>query len=222
MLRTFCFARRTLMAVASLRPEMINGRLDHFAGGDGSSRSGAGDTRKLQGLHWLLNCAGKEANWFWKWKFGTADRHVVSTQTSMAGHGSRIRSAGCVPPHSRYLPLNQIPCSWRWSGNKSFPGSIVVLSAHGSRMPWRRRGMPVTAVVYGSPLHRTPMIRRFALLALRDRAAGPSLVQRLRRLLGAHCPRPYGRLAVSHGDPGSRRSHVGRLLRFAAFAGCSS
>lgn len=31
---------------------------------------------RLQGFHWVLNCSGKESNWFWKWKFRTADRHV--------------------------------------------------------------------------------------------------------------------------------------------------
>src|SRR5215472_18043896 len=31
---------------------------------------------RLQGVHWLMSSAGKESNWFWKWKFRTADRHV--------------------------------------------------------------------------------------------------------------------------------------------------
>jgi hypothetical protein len=31
---------------------------------------------RLKGLHWLLRSAGKEGDWFWKWKFRTADRHV--------------------------------------------------------------------------------------------------------------------------------------------------
>ena len=31
---------------------------------------------RMQGVHWLLNFAGRESNWFWKWKFRTADRHV--------------------------------------------------------------------------------------------------------------------------------------------------
>jgi len=31
---------------------------------------------RMRGFHWLLNCAGEESNWFWKWKFRTADRHV--------------------------------------------------------------------------------------------------------------------------------------------------
>ena len=32
---------------------------------------------RLQGFHWLLNCSGKESNWFWKWKFRTADHLVL-------------------------------------------------------------------------------------------------------------------------------------------------
>ena len=31
---------------------------------------------KLSGIQWLMKCEGKEAQWFWKWKFRTADRHV--------------------------------------------------------------------------------------------------------------------------------------------------
>jgi hypothetical protein len=31
---------------------------------------------KLQGFHWLLQFAGKESSWFWKWKFRTTDNHV--------------------------------------------------------------------------------------------------------------------------------------------------
>jgi hypothetical protein len=31
---------------------------------------------RLQGAHWLVSCAGREGNWFWKWKFRTFDRHV--------------------------------------------------------------------------------------------------------------------------------------------------
>ena len=58
---------------------------------------------RLQGLYWLLNCAGKEANWFWKWSFVLPIATFVSTQTNMAGHGSRTLSAGSFPLHSRFL-----------------------------------------------------------------------------------------------------------------------
>lgn len=28
------------------------------------------------GIHWLLNAKGREANWFWRWKFQTLDKSV--------------------------------------------------------------------------------------------------------------------------------------------------
>src|SRR5262249_53457369 len=31
---------------------------------------------RLKGFAWLMNFAGRESNWLWKWKFRTADRHV--------------------------------------------------------------------------------------------------------------------------------------------------
>ena len=32
--------------------------------------------QRAQGGEWLIRSAGKESNWFWNWKFRTADRHV--------------------------------------------------------------------------------------------------------------------------------------------------
>ena len=31
---------------------------------------------RLKGFTWLLQCAGKESSWLWKWQFRTVDRHV--------------------------------------------------------------------------------------------------------------------------------------------------
>lgn len=32
--------------------------------------------QRFHGREWLIRSAGKESNWFWKWKFRTTDRHV--------------------------------------------------------------------------------------------------------------------------------------------------
>ncbi len=32
--------------------------------------------QRSNGREWLIRLAGKESNWFWKWKFRTTDRHV--------------------------------------------------------------------------------------------------------------------------------------------------
>jgi len=67
-------------------------------------------------LHWLLNCAGKEANWFWKWKF-VLRSHVRFDQTNMAAMVPDT-SAGCSHRIS-ILALNQI-LALAVSGTKPF------------------------------------------------------------------------------------------------------
>jgi hypothetical protein len=46
---------------------------------------------RLAGIQWLMKCQGKEANWFWRWKFLTTDRHSDSILISSAGRGFRAR-----------------------------------------------------------------------------------------------------------------------------------
>ncbi len=66
---------------------------------------------RLQGLHWLLNCAGKESNWFWKWKFRTADRHVRFDPDKYGWPWFPDTVSWVVPTAFSILALNQIPCS---------------------------------------------------------------------------------------------------------------
>ena len=56
---------------------------------------------RLAGSRWLTDCEGKESNWFWKWKFRTADRHVRFNPEkagwrlcSVSGHGRKVRADG--------------------------------------------------------------------------------------------------------------------------------
>jgi len=58
---------------------------------------------RLQGVRWLMSCAGKESNWFWKWKFRTTDRHVRFDPEKLAGRGFRRLSAGSFLPRSQFL-----------------------------------------------------------------------------------------------------------------------
>ena len=65
----------------------------------------------LQGIHWVLNCAGKESNWFWKWKFRTADRHVRFNPDKYGWPWFPNTVSWVVPTAFAVLALGQIPCS---------------------------------------------------------------------------------------------------------------
>ena len=66
---------------------------------------------RLRAIHWLLNCAGKESNWFWKWKFRTADRHVRFDPDKCGWPWFPDTISWVVPTAFAILALNQIPCS---------------------------------------------------------------------------------------------------------------
>ena len=66
---------------------------------------------KLRGFHWLLNCSGKESNWFWKWKFRTADRHVRFDPDKYGWPWFPDTVSWVVPTAFAILALNEIPYS---------------------------------------------------------------------------------------------------------------
>jgi hypothetical protein len=65
----------------------------------------------LQGFRWLLNRAGKESNWLWKWKFRTSDRHVRFDPDKYGWPWFPDTVSWVVPTAFSILALNQIPCS---------------------------------------------------------------------------------------------------------------
>src|SRR5215472_16445068 len=66
---------------------------------------------RLKGLHWLLSSAGKESNWFWKWKFRTADRHVRFDPDKFGWPWFPDTVSWVVPTTFAILALKQLPCS---------------------------------------------------------------------------------------------------------------
>ena len=67
---------------------------------------------RLRAIHWLLNCVGKESNWFWKWKFRTADHHVRFEPLDKYGWPWFPDTISWVVPTTfAILAFNQIPCS---------------------------------------------------------------------------------------------------------------
>ena len=127
---------------------------------------------RLQGLHWVLNCAGKESNWFWKWKFRTADRHVRFDPDKFGWPWFPDTVSWVVPTAFAVLALSQLPCSC--GGLEPVPFRVE----HGVEMLLDRAcpggGWNAgNGVVYGSALAPHADDTAIALLALRDQAKEP-------------------------------------------------
>ena len=130
---------------------------------------------RLQGFYWLLNCAGKESNWFWKWKFRTADRQVRFDPDKFGWPWFPDTVSWVVPTAFAILALNQLPCSC--GGLDRIPartdcGIQMLLDRACPSGGWNAGN----GVVYGTALAPHPDDTAIALLALRDREQDP-LVQ---------------------------------------------
>lgn len=66
---------------------------------------------RLKGLHWLLSNAGKEGDWFWRWKFRTSDSHVRFNPDKFGWPWFPDTVSWVVPTTFAILALNQLPCS---------------------------------------------------------------------------------------------------------------
>lgn len=129
---------------------------------------------RLRAIHWLLNCAGKESNWFWKWKFRTADRHVRFDPDKCGWPWFPDTISWVVPTAFAILALNQIPCSC--DGLESIPLRVD----HGIQMLFDRAcpggGWNAgNGVVYECPMAPHIDDTAIALLALRDQGGVPSV-----------------------------------------------
>ncbi len=127
---------------------------------------------RLKGLHWLLSSAGKEANWFWKWKFRTADRHVRFDPDKFGWPWFPDTVSWVVPTAFAILALNQLPCCC--GGFELAPSRVD----RGVEM-LMDRACPVggwnagNGVVYGAAVRPHADDTAIALLALRDRPQNP-------------------------------------------------
>ena len=127
---------------------------------------------RLQGFHWLLNCAGKESNWFWKWKFRTADRHVRFDPDKYGWPWFPDTVSWVVPTAFAVLALNQIPCSCgglEQVTHRVNRGIEMLIDRACPGGGWNAGN----GVVYGSALAPHADDTAIALLALRDRAKEP-------------------------------------------------
>ena len=127
---------------------------------------------RLQGVHWLMSCAGKESNWFWKWKFRTADRHVRFDPEKFGWPWFPETVSWVVPTAFALLALDQLPCSC--GGLEQVPfridrGVEMLLDRVCPSGGWNAGN----GVVYGVPVAPHPDDTAIALLALREHRRDP-------------------------------------------------
>jgi len=127
---------------------------------------------RLKGLHWLLSSAGKEANWFWKWKFRTADRHVRFDPDKFGWPWFPDTVSWVVPSAFAILALNQLPCScggFELAPSRLDRGVEMLIDRACPGGGWNAGN----GVVYGAAVAPHPDDTAIALLALRNRPQDP-------------------------------------------------
>jgi hypothetical protein len=65
---------------------------------------------RLKGFSWLVDSAGEESNWLWKWKFRTTDRHVRFDPDKFGWPWVPHTNSWVVPTAFSILALNLLPC----------------------------------------------------------------------------------------------------------------
>jgi hypothetical protein len=162
---------------------------------------------RIQGIHWLLNFAGRESNWFWKWKFRTADRHVRFDPDKYGWPWFPDTVSWVVPTAFAVLALDQIPCNCDGLQHVASRVDCGIQMLFDRACPgggWNAGN----GVVYGTALAPHADDTAIALLALNDRVQHPvvqSGVQYLERVaptLSAPSSLAWAILALAaHGRP---------------------
>jgi len=127
---------------------------------------------RLSGIHWLMKCEGKEANWFWRWKFLTADRHVRFDPDKFGWPWIQDTVSWVVPTAFAILALSQVPCAC--GSLEDIPprvdlGFEMLMDRACPGGGWNAG----SGVVYGSTVAPHPDDTAIALLALNNRTQHP-------------------------------------------------
>ena len=123
---------------------------------------------RLRGLHWLLSTAGRESNWFWKWKFRTADRHVRFDPDKFGWPWFPDTVSWVVPTAFAILAFNQLPCScggFELARSRVDRGVQMLMDRACPGGGWNAGN----GVVYGTAVAPHPDDTAVALLAVRER-----------------------------------------------------
>jgi hypothetical protein len=129
---------------------------------------------RLKGFAWLVESAGEESHWLWKWKFRTTDRHVRFDPDKFGWPWVPHTNSWVVPTAFSILALKKIPCTCGLEAGSSRVelGIEMLLDRICPGGGWNAGN----GMVYGIPLAPHPDDTGIALLALRDRSQEP-LVQ---------------------------------------------
>src|SRR5215469_6759743 len=131
---------------------------------------------RLQGFEWLMNFAGRESDWLWKWKFRTADRHVRFDPVKFGWPWFPNTLSWVVLTAFSLLALKQSLCSCGSFEQAPFRvgrGMEMLLDRACPGGGWNAGN----GVVYGAPVAPHPDDTAIALLALTDHRQD-TLVQR--------------------------------------------
>ena len=139
---------------------------------------------RLKAFRWLLECAGRESSWFWKWKFRTADRHVRFDPDKGGWPWIPGTLSWVVPTAFSILALNQLPCAC--GGFEKMPfrverGIEMLLDRACPGGGWNAGN----GVVYGVAVAPHPDDTAIALLALTSRKQEPLVQSGLQYLVKA-------------------------------------
>ncbi len=137
---------------------------------------------RLRGFSWLMSSSGREAHWFWRWKFRTTDRHVRFDPDKPGWPWTPGANSWVVPTAFAMLALRQPPCS---CGFENVPvrvqlGIDMLLDRACPNGGWNAGN----GVVYGVPLAAHPDTTAITLLAL-VQSPHNALVQTSLRWLGS-------------------------------------
>lgn len=126
--------------------------------------------QRAQGGEWLTRSAGKESNWFWKWKFRTTDRHVRFDPDKFGWPWIPDTNSWVVPTAFAILALNQSEAeSFEVSKRRVELGIQMLLDRCSPCGGWNAGN----GIVYGRPMAPHPDDTAIALLALSSWARGP-------------------------------------------------
>lgn len=160
---------------------------------------------RVKGLHWLVESAGKEGNWFWKWKFRTADRHVRFDPEKFGWPWFPDTVSWVVPTAFAILALNQLSCpcgGFEMAPSRVDRGVDMLIDRACPGGGWNAGN----GVVYGTPLRPHPDDTAIALLALSSRPQDPMVqaalnyLERIARTLTASWSLAWAILALAAYD----------------------
>lgn len=122
---------------------------------------------RRKGLQWLLQSAGKESSWFWRWKFRTSDRQVRFDSNKFGWPWQPNTNSWVVPTAFAILALRHLPCSCsvEHCEFRLERGTEMLLDRACPGGGWNAGN----GVVYGVPLAPHPDDTAIALLALKHR-----------------------------------------------------